>query len=435
MTVGANPVGSPDASGIGGPGHDTGGPGATDVGGPGIQGADDRGANRVGSPETHGADRPGATGAGGPGVLGADGPGATDVGSPDARGAGRRWLFSAPIDLAIFGGTAIVALLLVAVGPSGPADAPEWTWVTGVLLVDIAHVWSTAFVVYLDPAERQRRPALYAAVPVAAFAAGVALHAYGEVAFWRALAYLAVFHFIRQQYGWVMMYRARAGERDRLGCWLDGATVYAATLYPLIVWHTQLPRAFWWMKPRDFVAGLPAITATIAGWIYAALLVAYAIRAVGAAIAGRPVAWGKHVIVATTAACWYVGIVATNADYTFTVTNVFIHGVPYLALVYLYARAASRETASRGGATARLINRRRGLIVFLATLWAVAYVEELIWDRAIWHDRSWLFGGGIDVGDATAVLVPLLAVPQLSHYLLDGFLWRRRANPRLGRLL
>jgi hypothetical protein len=355
----------------------------------------------------------------------------------------RRWLFSAPIDLAVFGGTALVALGLVVAGPAlgaaapalAPDAVPEWTWITGVLLVDVAHVWSTAFVVYLDPAEWRRRPALYAAAPLAAFAGGVALYAAGEAVFWRALAYLAVFHFIRQQYGWVMMYRARGGERDRYGRWLDGATVYAATLYPLILWHTRLPRAFWWMMPGDFIAGLPAEVAAVAGWIYLALLAAYAARAVAAARAGRPTAWGKHVVVAATAACWYVGIVATNADYAFTVTNVFIHGIPYLVLVYLYARAASREPASRRGATARLLTGRRGLVVFLATLWAIAYLEELIWDRAIWHDRAWLFGAGGDIGGAALVLVPLLAVPQLTHYLLDGFLWRRRANPRLGRLL
>lgn len=347
----------------------------------------------------------------------------------------RRWLFSAPIDLAVFGGTALVSLALVLAGPRAGTASPEWTWITGVLLVDVAHVWSTAFVVYLDPAEWRRRPALYAITPLAAFAIGVALYCWGEAAFWRALAYLAVFHFIRQQYGWVMLYRARNGERDRAGRWLDGATVYMATLYPLIVWHSQLPRAFSWMKQGDFIAGVPAAAAQIAGWIYGALLVAYVVRAAAAIAAGRPVAWGKHVVVAATAACWYVGIVATNADYAFTVTNVFIHGVPYLALVYLYARAASREPASRGGAAARLVDRKRGLVVFLATLWAIAYLEELVWDRAIWHDRSWLFGAGGDIGGAALLVVPLLAVPQLTHYILDGFLWRRRANPRLGRLL
>ncbi len=342
-----------------------------------------------------------------------------------------RWLFSAPVDIAVFGGTAVVSLLLVLAGPSSGAASPEWTWITGVLLVDVAHVWSTAFVVYLDPAEWRRRPTLYAIAPLAAFAVGVALYACGEGVFWRAVAYLAVFHFIRQQYGWVMMYRARNGERDRWGRWLDGATIYAATLYPLLVWHASLPRSFWWMKQGDFVAGLPAGVATVAGWIYAALLAIYAIRAV----AHRPVAWGKHLVVAATAACWYVGIVATNADYAFTVTNVFIHGVPYLVLVYLYARAASREPGSQRGATARLLDRKRGLVVFCTTLWAIAYLEELVWDRAIWHDRSWLFGNSFDIGGAATLVVPLLAIPQLTHYVLDGFLWRRRANPRLGRLL
>ena len=360
-----------------------------------------------------------------------------------AVGPATRWLFSAPLDLAVFGGTAVIALLLVlagaALGAASPADNPEWTWIAGVLLVDVAHVWSTAFVVYLDPAEWRRRPALYAITPLATFAAGVALYARGEAVFWRALAYLAVFHFIRQQYGWVMMYRQRNGERDRIGRWLDGATIYAATLYPLIVWHAELPRGFWWMKPGDFVAGLPAWTARIAGWIYLALLAIYAARAVAAAIARRPIAWGKHVVVAATAACWYVGIVACNADYAFTVTNVFIHGVPYLVLVYLYARAASGEPESRDGVSARLLDPRRGrtraIVVFCASLWAIAYLEELIWDRTIWHDRAWLFGDGGNIGRAAMLVVPLLAVPQLTHYVLDGFLWRRRSNPRLGRLL
>lgn len=341
-----------------------------------------------------------------------------------------RWLFSRRVDLLVFGGTAAVALALVLAGPRQGTAEPEWSWLAGVLLIDVAHVWSTAFVVYLDPAEWRRRPVLYGGVPLACFAAGIALYAAGgEAAFWRVVAYLAVFHFIRQQFGWVMLYRARNGERDRLGRIVDGATVYAATLYPLIYWHAHLPRDFSWMKQGDFATGLPPWVATLAGYAYLALIGAYVARAV----VQRPVSWGKHLVVATTAACWYVGIVGTNADYAFTVTNVFIHGVPYLALVYIYSRNAARQPASRDGATAWFV--RRGLVVFVASLWAVAYVEELLWDRAVWHDRPYLFGDGWDSGRAVAILVPLLAVPQLAHYVLDAVLWRRRSNPRLGELL
>jgi len=344
----------------------------------------------------------------------------------------KKWLFSAPIDLTVFGATAVIALVLCALLPaheSGPV-----TFVAGVILVDVAHVWSTAFVVYLDPAEWRRRPALYAGVPIACFVAGIALYAWGEGAFWRAIAYLAVFHFIRQQYGWVMMYRARNAERDRFGRIVDGATVYLATLYPLAIWHAQLPRTFNWMKEGDFVAGLPSWIATALGIAYAIALALYLGRAIWQLATGRSVSWGKHLIVFSTAACWYAGIVATNSDYAFTVTNVFTHGIPYMALVFLYARAASREPASQDGTTARML-RRRGLLVFVATLWLIAYVEEMLWDRTMWHDHAGLFGGGLDIGNAALVIAPLLAVPQLTHYVLDGFLWKRTRNPRLGRLL
>jgi hypothetical protein len=352
------------------------------------------------------------------------------------KGSGR-WLFSAPVDIAVFGGTAVIALALVALAPALGigADSPEWSWIVGVLLVDVAHVWSTSFVVYTDPVEWKRRPLLYALTPVAAFAVGVALYAWGPGPFWRAIAYLAVYHFVRQQYGWVMMYRGRNGERDRLGRWLDGATIYLATIYPLVWWHAQLPRDFAWMRTGDFLTGLPTWVADATGVAYLALLAIYVLRALAQLVRRQPVSWGKHLVVVTTAACWYVGIVATNSDYTFTITNVLIHGVPYMALVYVYARNAAREPDAARGPNARLLTGGRGVVVFLSTLWLIAYFEELLWDRTLWHDREWLFGTGIDIGSGAMIIAPLLAVPQLTHYFLDGFLWRRRANPRLGRLL
>jgi len=44
---------------------------------------------------------------------------------------------------------------------------------------------------------------LYSLVPVLGLTIGIALYSEGELVFWRVLAYLAVFHFIRQQYGWL----------------------------------------------------------------------------------------------------------------------------------------------------------------------------------------------------------------------------------------
>ena len=339
-----------------------------------------------------------------------------------------RWLFGRNIDLLVFLGPAVAAMVLVAVAHRQGwlhADTPEWTWIAGVLLVDVAHVYATAFRVYLLPSELRRRPWLYGLTPLLALGIGWAVASESEPLFWRLLAYLAVFHFVRQQFGWVMWYRTRAREYDALGRAIDSAAIYLATIYPLVYWHAHLPRQFWWFLSGDFVS-LPQWLADGLAPIYWGALIAYAARSLYRGV--RHGLWnpGKDIVVATTALCWYVGIVALNSDVAFTVTNVLIHGVPYLALTYFYARAAQEPTWLPKSAIAMLV-------LFLATVWFLAYAEELLWDRAIWHERGWLFGAGWTM-PMRPVWLAGLAVPQITHYILDGFIWRAGSNPQLRRI-
>ncbi len=335
-----------------------------------------------------------------------------------------QWLFSRNIDLSVFLGSAVAALLLLAVGwRLGVLDeaSPEWTWVTAILLIDVAHVWSTSFRVYFDTAEFKRRFWLYLLVPVLGYVVGVALYSEGELTFWRVLAVIAVFHFVRQQYGWVALYRRKLGETESWTWWIDAAAAYLATVYPLAFWMTRLPRNFNWFVENDFLR-LPVVVETVLFPVYILALAAYFTKSVYLYFARGFLNIGKDIVVATTAVCWYVGIVFFNSDYAFTVTNVIIHGVPYFALVYMYTRMR-RETA---GPVYRSLSSH--WIVFLATLWALAYVEELFWSRGVWHEREWLFGANWNLDKWKMWIVPLLAVPQLTHYVLDGFIWRRRGN-------
>jgi len=105
------------------------------------------------------------------------------------------------------------------------------------------------------------------------------------------------------------------------------------------------------------------------------------------------------------------------------VTNVVIHGVPYLVLVYWYASLRREQAVG----SYRIV--ARGPIAFLLTLWLMAYMEEMFWDRGVWHERGWLFGSGWNLESLKLWFVPLLALPQLTHYVLDGFIWRRKNNP------
>jgi hypothetical protein len=345
------------------------------------------------------------------------------------------WLWGPRLDLALFGGSALAALSLVAIGRAlgwSPGALPEWGWLGLIVAIDVAHVWSTLFRTYFDRDELRARKLRYLGVPLFAYALGVALHLHGSLTFWRVLAYAALFHFVRQQAGWVAVYRARAGQRSRFDRALDDAAIYVATLYPVLHWHARIGETeFAWFVRGDFVdlselAGrlLPAARGA---WVM--LLLAFGLRQVLLWKRTGVVQAGKILVVASTAAVWWVGIVATNDDFDFTVTNVIVHGVPYFGLLWAYARERTKDAP--GALGSRIV--AGGVAAFVGVLLLLAFAEEMAWDRLVWHERGWLFGsGGTQLGDTLlALVVPLLALPQATHYLLDGVLWRSADTRRL----
>ncbi len=74
--------------------------------------------------------------------------------------------------------------------------------------------------------------------------------------------------------------------------------------------------------------------------------------------------------------------------------------------------------------------------LYALALIALSFSEEWLWDRGIWRDHPHLFPGPELPLDEIAVLaVPLLALPQATHYALDAFLWRVDQNPGLAEAL
>jgi hypothetical protein len=352
--------------------------------------------------------------------------------------AARRWLVSPSFDLGWFVAPGLLALVLaLAVGLLGtPSDEDSLAlWIVGVLLVDVAHVWSSLYRTYLDPEARRNHAQLLRATPLLVFLIGFMIHAVAPPLFWTALAYVAVFHFIKQQEGFVTLYLRAGGEtgpgcaRDRL---LAKLAVWVSTAGPVVYWHAQLPRRFAWFMQGDFVVGLPELVGTVAVWAQVPVLLAFALRRLALGRRGHPMVW---IVVALTAASWNLGIVWFDDDRVFTLSNVFIHGVPYMALVWV---AGGRDTVERGLARARAVPVAVIAAAFYALLAALAFGEEALWDRMVWHDHAQLFGDGmLELGElGFALCVALLTVPQATHYLLDRWIWRvGPKNPKLAKQL
>jgi len=350
------------------------------------------------------------------------------------------WLVSARFDVGLFVAPAMLSLLVLWLSPADlftRDDLPVWAWLLLIPLIDVSHVYASLYRTYFDRDELRRRQALYVTVPAAAFVTATLLYSIDPLVFWRLLAYAAVWHFVRQQYGFLALYRQHAGERDPWERRLDAALLYLSTLYPLLYWHTHLPRSFVWFVDGDFVPLAAPHIATAAGWLYVVCAITYVVKELVRAI-GRTPSIGKNLVLLTTALTWYVGIVRYDSDYAFTVTNVIAHGVPYVALVWIYCRRKWSEPRARGWL--RFVSRPRWAAAFVGLLVLFALVEEGLWDVLVWGEHANIFGGRNHVlasGDSPllAFVVGLLAMPQATHYVLDGFIWKTARNPELRRYL
>ncbi len=319
---------------------------------------------------------------------------------------------------------------------AGNQHIPLWAWVSFVLLVDVAHVYATLFRTYFNNSACEKKRGLLIAIPLACWVIGTLLYTIDYLLFWKALAYLAIFHFIRQQYGFMALYSRRGPVDFEKYRQLDQSIIYIATLYPLLYWHANLPRNFNWFVEGDFFESIP-ITLVDAGLmlyvITAALYLAkeiYLLRTTG--FFNIP----KNLIIGGTALSWWVGIVALNSDMAFTMTNVLSHGIPYMALIWLSHSSKGLERKDRIFSFSLSRGRQLALTfvpLFLAVLVLLAYLEEGLWDGLIWREHLSIFGIFFDlpqIHDAAilAILVPFLSLPQSTHYVLDGFIWRMKDN-------
>lgn len=361
------------------------------------------------------------------------------------------WLFSPAMDGLAFGGSTAFALIAVLLGKwlglwSKPF--PLWAWCMTVVMVDVAHVWATLFRVYFDRDELKRRPWLYFGAPVFCYAAGVALYALGgSLTFWRVLAYFAVWHFVRQQLGWLAIYHRLNRIQLKKDITLDRVTLLLSMVFPLVYWHSREDRAFHWFIDGDFVLGISSKITMVVGVVFAATTMLWVLRQlqrcrVNTASTEPIPPKGVWLLIACTALCWNTGIVLLNNDWAFTWTNVLLHGVPYGMFLWRYARnrySLSNNRMVEGvgyvpdepNLPALLVQVGvGGFILFLASL---AFAEEVLWDQLVWHERlpSMLSEATMQILRSPAKLqwiVPLLAVPQATHYVLDGFIWKSKSN-------
>ena len=103
-----------------------------------------------------------------------------------------------------------------------------------------------------------------------------------------------------------------------------------------------------------------------------------------------------------------------------------------MALVWIYQRkrAAASADASERTYSSRWF-RPAMIPVFAGVALTLAFFEEGLWDALVWRDHSLFYGWlrflpRLSDHAVQSVVVPLLALPQATHYVIDGFIWKIR---------
>ncbi|NQZ75805.1 MAG: hypothetical protein HRT61_06785 [Ekhidna sp.] len=315
------------------------------------------------------------------------------------------------------------------------ADTPLWVWVVFVIGIDVSHVWSTLFRTYADKEEFKNHRKLLLLTPPICFVGAFLISTISFEFFWRCLAYVAVYHFIKQQYGFMRIYKAKAKDFQKK-IFNDNFVIYLSMLYPVAYWHINLDRKFSWFIENDFVqltlnsdvvasinlAGNVFYFLVLGGWLVEEML------------KKEKLATGKVLWILTTAGNWFIGIVFFNSDLVFTITNVVAHGIPYMALIIFYQTEKNKNSKSLD------LIKYGGMIVI--TVLILALSEEYLWDLLVYRENIKFFSQILSYPDQAFSLgwqhisLALLSVPQTTHYILDGFIWKNnKSNPHLKSVL
>ena len=295
-----------------------------------------------------------------------------------------------------------------------------YTWLFLIVFIDVAHVYATLFKTYLVPSEFIKKKKLLITIPIICFIIGLILFAFGSTVFWSVMAYIAVFHFIRQQYGFMRLY-SRNETKTKKSIWIDNLVIYSATGYPMLYWFLSSPRKYNWFIENEFFSFNNHLLLVIADWIYAFIMVFYVFRTFYISIKNNYLNIPKNAIIVGTGLSWYFGIVFFNDDLIFTLLNVVSHGIPYMALIY-FKEIDKKNNQDLG--ILRYLKKSRGILIYIAILLLIAYAEEYYWDILVWKDHFAIIS--IDFSNWHFLLVPLLTVPQFTHYILDGFIWKSK---------
>ena len=321
-----------------------------------------------------------------------------------------RWIIGPANDVTWFICSALGGYATILLFKSGVPLAP--VLLAFVLVIDGPHVWSTMTRTYFDKSERKKRKLqLLAVVPL--LLVGPLMSWLGYTALFFVLAYAwAYYHHAKQEYGFVMLYKAKNKDRDLFDMKLDRRFIMVSII---------LPYAWYLVSTHDLNLRFAFVGPFVSIALYAYILLAlfFVARQIQKRWRGELINAPKlALLVMSIPLQWYAFSFAIHHQFGILSAAIPIntfHALQYQRLMWYHNRNhyADPEVTARAG-FASLINR--SVIFFLAAGLVTNFVFHAITGAGLGLQGIW---------------VTVFWGVSFTHYFLDSKIWRVRGDREL----
>ncbi|HZE69112.1 MAG TPA: hypothetical protein VE135_06250 [Pyrinomonadaceae bacterium] len=324
------------------------------------------------------------------------------------------WIIGAADDITWFLCSALGGYATIFLFKAGVPLAP--ILLAFIFVVDGPHVWSTMTRTYFDKSERQkRRLQLFAVVPL--LLVGPLLWMLGYAGLFFVLAYAwAYYHHAKQEYGFVMLYKAKNKDRDAFDMKLDRHFIMVSLILPY-AWYLEathdLTLRFAFMRPL----------VSIVFYAYGLLTLFFVGRQVQKSLRGEVINAPKLALLAMSIPLqWYAFGFAIHHPFGILAAAIPIntfHALQYQRLMWYHNRNHYAEPAVKARAGfAAIINR--SLIFYIAAGLVTNFAFHAITGAGLRLQGIW---------------VTVFWGVSFTHYFLDSKIWRARGNKELAAAL
>ncbi len=330
------------------------------------------------------------------------------------RGIRGNWIISPREDGIWFIGSALAGYLAIALMWAGFPILPiQFIW---FFAIDNPHVLATATRTYFDKEERRKLGWLLW-IPVPLLLVGPAMTLLGKAAIFLLFAFCwQQFHVTKQHFGFMMLYKAKNGERDSTDRKLDRWFLLSSLFVPLALfvvrtepWVAVLP-GLYWIKSAAFLG-------------YGMLCAAWLLRQVQKLRSGAEMNWPKLALLAGVVPLQWLALgfgarFGPSGVLQAAIPLGIFHGLQYHRLLWFHNhnRYSAPDARERNGVAAALATRAsRYFAVAIGLNLVLAFLPQALFPYQIVQTAMW-------------------GIP-FTHFLLDAKIWHVRNDKALAAAL